>query len=200
MEGGQKVLRRLPLVPDQEQKDDRQHPNPVRAQGQGLWEKALEGLIFPPDWYIIANTLLKGLKAAPQAQGSGGHQQQPGGGEQLLIESLSFDRRPRARRPGELDEDAVASLQIGAGDDAVATEGEAGADDPAGEEAAKAAAAEAGEGSGDRTDSSLLLLGASTSVSPAEASTSPSKISPSTGALELDAQGSLMKMPSPAFK
>ena len=37
-------------------------------------------------------------------------------------------------------------------DDAVATEGEAGADDPAGEEAAKAAAAEAGEGSGDRTD------------------------------------------------
>ena len=37
-------------------------------------------------------------------------------------------------------------------DDAVATEGEAGADDPAGEEAAKAAATEAGEGSGDRTD------------------------------------------------
>ena len=37
-------------------------------------------------------------------------------------------------------------------DDAVATEGEAGADDPAGEEAAKAAAAEAGKGSGDRTD------------------------------------------------
>ena len=37
-------------------------------------------------------------------------------------------------------------------DDAVATEGETGADDPAGEEAAKAAAAEAGEGSGDRTD------------------------------------------------
>ena len=37
-------------------------------------------------------------------------------------------------------------------DDAVATEEEAGADDPAGEEAAKAAAAEAGEGSGDRTD------------------------------------------------
>ena len=37
-------------------------------------------------------------------------------------------------------------------DDAVATKGEAGADDLAGEEAAKAAAAEAGEGSGDRTD------------------------------------------------
>ncbi|XBI00460.1 hypothetical protein VPH35_129479 [Triticum aestivum] len=33
-------------------------------------------------------------------------------------------------------------------DDAVATEGEADTDDPAGEEAAKAAAAEAGEGSG----------------------------------------------------
>ena len=40
----------------------------------------------------------------------------------------------------------------GNNDDAVATEEEAGADDPAGEEAAKAAAAEAGEGSGDRTD------------------------------------------------
>ena len=37
--------------------------------------------------------------------------------------------------------------------DAAATEEEAGADDPTGEEAAKAAAAEAGEGSGDRTDS-----------------------------------------------
>ena len=36
-------------------------------------------------------------------------------------------------------------------DNAIATEGEAGADDPAGEEAAKATAAEAGEGSGDRT-------------------------------------------------
>ena len=40
----------------------------------------------------------------------------------------------------------------GNNDDAAATEGEAGADDPAGEEAAKAAAAEAGEGSGGRTD------------------------------------------------
>ena len=45
-----------------------------------------------------------------------------------------------------------------------------------------------------------LLLGASTNDSPAEASTSPSKVSPLTGALELDAQGSLMKIPSPAFK
>ena len=36
--------------------------------------------------------------------------------------------------------------------DTVATEGEAGAEDPAGEEAAKAAAANAGEGSGNRTD------------------------------------------------
>ena len=36
--------------------------------------------------------------------------------------------------------------------DAAATEEEAGADDPAGEEAAKAAAAGAGEGSGNRTD------------------------------------------------
>ena len=40
----------------------------------------------------------------------------------------------------------------GNNDDATATEEEAGADDPAGEEAAKAAAAEAGEGSDDRTD------------------------------------------------
>ena len=37
-------------------------------------------------------------------------------------------------------------------DDAVATEGEAGADDPAGEEAAKAAAAEAWRGSRPRPD------------------------------------------------
>ena len=37
-------------------------------------------------------------------------------------------------------------------DDAAITEEEAGADDPTGGEAAKAAAAEAGEGSGDRTD------------------------------------------------
>ena len=37
-------------------------------------------------------------------------------------------------------------------DDAAVTEEEAGADDPVGGEAAKAAAAEAGEGSGDRTD------------------------------------------------
>ena len=36
--------------------------------------------------------------------------------------------------------------------DAAATEEEADVDDPAGEEAAEAAAAEAGEGSGDRTD------------------------------------------------
>ena len=48
--------------------------------------------------------------------------------------------------------------------------------------------------------SSLLLPGASTIDNPAEASTSPSKTSPSTGALELDAQGSLMKMPLPAFR
>ena len=37
-------------------------------------------------------------------------------------------------------------------DDAVATEGEASANEPAGEEAAKAAAAEAGEGPDDRTE------------------------------------------------
>ena len=37
-------------------------------------------------------------------------------------------------------------------DDVAATEGEAGADDPAGEEAAKAAVAEAGEGPGNHTD------------------------------------------------
>ena len=36
-------------------------------------------------------------------------------------------------------------------DDAAATEEAVGAEDPAGEEAAKAAAAKAGEGSGDRT-------------------------------------------------
>ena len=40
----------------------------------------------------------------------------------------------------------------GNNNDATATEEEVGADDPAGEEAAKAATAEVGEGSGDRTD------------------------------------------------
>ena len=49
-------------------------------------------------------------------------------------------------------EDAGEEGARGSADDAVATEGEAGADEPAGEEAAEAAATEAGEGSGDRTD------------------------------------------------
>ena len=40
---------------------------------------------------------------------------QPGGGEHLPIQNFSFHRRPGARCPGELDEDALASLQIGAG-------------------------------------------------------------------------------------
>ena len=49
-------------------------------------------------------------------------------------------------------EDAGEEGARGSADDTVATEGEAGADEPAGEEAAKAAAAEAGEGSGDHTE------------------------------------------------
>ena len=49
-------------------------------------------------------------------------------------------------------EDAGEENARGNTDDATVTEEEAGADDPDGGEAAKAAAAEAGEGSGDRTD------------------------------------------------
>ena len=60
-------------------------------------------------------------------------------------------------------------------DNAVATEGEAGADDPAGEEAAKAAAAEAGEGSGDRTDGpeAAGAPGAAPPVDPSAAAAEP---------------------------
>ena len=50
--------------------------------------------------------------------------------------------------PEDAGEDGVR----GSNNDAAANKEGAGADEPAGEEAAKAAAAEAGEGSGDRTD------------------------------------------------
>ena len=49
-------------------------------------------------------------------------------------------------------EDAGEEGVRGSNNDAAANKEGAGADEPAGEEAAKAAAAEAGEGSGDRTD------------------------------------------------
>ena len=49
-------------------------------------------------------------------------------------------------------EDAGEEGARGSNDDAAANEEGAGADEPAGEEAAKVAAVEAGEGSGDRTD------------------------------------------------
>ena len=42
-------------------------------------------------------------------------QRQPSGGEHFFVKSFSFDWRPGARRPGELDEDAIAGLQLGVG-------------------------------------------------------------------------------------
>ena len=64
--------------------------------------------------------------------------------------------------------------------DAVAIEEEAGADDPAGEEAAKAAVAEAGQGSGDRADGpeAARALGATPTADPSAAAAAPGSEEP----------------------
>ena len=82
-------------------------------------------------------------------------------------------------------------------DDAVATEGEAGVDEPAGEEAAKAAAAEAGEGSGDRTDGpeAAGALGATPSADPAAAAAAPGSEEPEPGAYLKAGDGIFIKLP-----
>ena len=69
-------------------------------------------------------------------------------------------------------------------DDAVTTEGEAGADEPAGEEAAEAAAAEAGEGSGDRTDGpeAAGAPGATLTADPSADAAAPGSEEPQPGA------------------
>ena len=82
-------------------------------------------------------------------------------------------------------------------DNAVATEGEAGADDPAGEEAAKAAAAEAGEGSGDRTDGpeAAGASGATPTADPSAAAAAPGSEEPQPGAYLKAGDGIFIKLP-----
>ena len=82
-------------------------------------------------------------------------------------------------------------------DDAVATKGEAGADEPAGEEAAKAAAAEAGEGSGDRTDGPKAAgaSGATPTADPSAAAAVPGSEEPQPGAYLKAGDGFFIKLP-----
>ena len=82
-------------------------------------------------------------------------------------------------------------------DDAVATEGEAGADDPAGEEAAKAAAVEAGEGSGDRTDGpeAAGAPGATPTADPSADAAAPGSEEPQPGAYLKAGDGIFIKLP-----
>ena len=81
-------------------------------------------------------------------------------------------------------------------DDAVATEGEACADEPAGEEAAKAAAAEAGEGSGDRTDGpeAAGALGAMPTADPSATAAAPGSEEPQPDAYLKAGDGIFIKL------
>ena len=82
-------------------------------------------------------------------------------------------------------------------DDASTTEGEAGADDPAGEEAAKAAAAETGEGSGDRTDGpeAVGAPGAVPTADPSADAAAPGSEEPKPGAYLKAGDGIFVKLP-----
>ena len=82
-------------------------------------------------------------------------------------------------------------------DDVVAIDGEASADDPAGEEAAKAAAAEAGEGSGDRTDGpeAVGASGATPTADPSAAAAAPGSEEPQPGAYSKAGVGMFIKLP-----
>lgn len=82
-------------------------------------------------------------------------------------------------------------------DDAAATEEEAGADDPAGEEAAKAAGAGAGEGSGDRTDDpgAAGVQGATRTADPSAANAAPGSEEPQPGAYLKVGDGIFIKLP-----
>ena len=85
----------------------------------------------------------------------------------------------------------------GGTDNAVATKGEAGADEPAGEEAAEAAAAEAGEGSGDRTDGpeAAGAPGAASTADPSAAAVEPGSKEPQPGAYLKAGDGIFIKLP-----
>ena len=77
-------------------------------------------------------------------------------------------------------EDAGEENARGNNNDAATTEEEAGADDPAGEEAAKAATAEAGEESGDRIDGpeAAGVLGATPTADPSADAAAPGSEEP----------------------
>ena len=82
-------------------------------------------------------------------------------------------------------------------DDAVSTEGEAGADEPAGEEAAEAAAAEAGEGFGDRTDGpeAAGAPGAAPTADPSAAAAAPGSEEPQPDAYLKAGDDIFIKLP-----
>ena len=82
-------------------------------------------------------------------------------------------------------------------DDVAATEEEVGADDPAGEEAAKAAAAEAGQESGDRTDGpeAAGAPGAAPTVDPSAAAKEPGSEEPQPSAYLKAGDDIFIKLP-----
>ena len=85
----------------------------------------------------------------------------------------------------------------GDADDAAAIEEGAGADVPAGEEAAKAAVEEAGEGSGNRTDGpeAAGAPGAAPTADPSAAAAEPGSEEPQPGAYLKAGNGIFIKLP-----
>ena len=94
-------------------------------------------------------------------------------------------------------EDAGEEGARGSNDDAVVNEEGTGADEPAGEEAAKAAAVEAGEGSGDRTDGpeAAGAPGAAPTADPSAAAVEPGSKEPQPGAYLKAGDGIFIKLP-----
>ena len=82
-------------------------------------------------------------------------------------------------------------------DETAAPEEEAGADDPADEEAAKAAGAGAGEGSGGRTDDpgAARAQGATPTADPSAADAAPGSEKPQPGAYLKAGDGVFIKLP-----
>ena len=85
----------------------------------------------------------------------------------------------------------------GYNNDAAATEEEAGADDPAGKEAAKAAGAGADEGSGDRTDDpgAAGAQGTTPTADPFAPDAAPGSEEPQPGAYLKAGDGIFIKLP-----
>ena len=94
-------------------------------------------------------------------------------------------------------EDAGEEGARGSNDDAASNEEGAGADEPAGEEAAKAAAAEAGKGSGDRTDGpeAAGAPGAAPTADPSAAAAAPGSEEPQPGTYLKAGEGIFIKLP-----